>query len=179
MTLDRSTERFGGTQIGESFIGEGTNAAHVNTVLGRRGGPVETAWATALATPRAGHVPFVVTVAPSVAVKPLTVFVNKAPIASDAHGDLTWGAAQAGVAGGVADAVADSVVEAALADDLVLIAAVWVNPDAHDADTVYRNNREATCRALAAGRDRLPELADVAAAAATPWNAFYRAGSNT
>lgn len=178
MTLDRPSGP-GGTQIGESFIGEGANAAHVNTVLGERGGPVETAWATALATPRAGHVPFVAIVAPNVAVKPLTVFVNKAPIESDAHGDLTWGAAQAGVAGGVADAVADGVVAPALADDLVLIAAVWVNPAADDADTVYRNNREATRRALAAGRDRLPELAEIAAAATAPWNAFYRAGRNT
>ena len=39
--------------IGESFVGEGAEAAHVNTVLGGRDGPVGTAWATALATPKA------------------------------------------------------------------------------------------------------------------------------
>ena len=38
--------------IGESYIGEGAEAAHVNTVLGERTGPVGVAWATALATPR-------------------------------------------------------------------------------------------------------------------------------
>jgi len=38
------------TQFGESFIGQGVNAAHINTVLGETGGPVETAWVTALAT---------------------------------------------------------------------------------------------------------------------------------
>jgi 5,6,7,8-tetrahydromethanopterin hydro-lyase len=37
-------------QIGEAFVGSGSNAAHVNTVLGRRDGPVALAWATALAT---------------------------------------------------------------------------------------------------------------------------------
>ena len=36
--------------IGESFVGDGVNAAHINVVLGRRDGPVGTAWATALAT---------------------------------------------------------------------------------------------------------------------------------
>jgi len=56
------------TEFGESFAGEGVDAAHVNTVLGAVGGPVETAWVTALATPRAGHVPFVATVTPGVAV---------------------------------------------------------------------------------------------------------------
>jgi 5,6,7,8-tetrahydromethanopterin hydro-lyase len=35
--------------IGESLVGEGTEAAHVNTVPGRRDGPVGVAWATALA----------------------------------------------------------------------------------------------------------------------------------
>jgi 5,6,7,8-tetrahydromethanopterin hydro-lyase len=44
------------TEFGESFIGSGPDAAHLNTVLGCKGGPVETAWTTALATPRAGPV---------------------------------------------------------------------------------------------------------------------------
>ena len=38
-------------EIGEAFVGEGAEAAHLNTVLGPRAGPVGTAWATALATP--------------------------------------------------------------------------------------------------------------------------------
>ena len=50
--------------IGESYIGEGAEAAHVNTVLGERAGPVGVAWATALATPSAGHTPFVAVVIP-------------------------------------------------------------------------------------------------------------------
>ena len=47
------------TQIGESFVGDGPHAAHLNTVLGSKGGPVETAWAGALAHPTQGHTPFV------------------------------------------------------------------------------------------------------------------------
>ncbi len=84
--------------IGESYIGEGAEAAHVNTIFGERSGPVGVAWATALATPSAGHTPFVAVVIPGLPVKPMTLFVNKAPIAGDEHGTLTWGAAQAGVA---------------------------------------------------------------------------------
>ena len=52
-------------QIGESFVGEGAEAAHVNTILGDREGPVGTAWATSLAMPRPGHVPFVTVLRPS------------------------------------------------------------------------------------------------------------------
>jgi len=162
-------------QVGESFIGEGAHAAHVNTVLGSRQGPVGHAWATALATPSAGHVPFVAVLSPGVPVKPLTLFVTKAAPASDAHGLLLWGPAQAGVAGGVADAVADGTISGDDVDQAVLVAAVWVNPAATDADLVYTNNREATRVALAAGRHRTPSLTDVLAVAARPTNPFYTA----
>jgi 5,6,7,8-tetrahydromethanopterin hydro-lyase len=160
--------------IGESFIGDGGEAAHINTVLGHRTGPVGTAWATALATPSAGHAPFVAVLRPGIPVKPLTLFVNKAAIADPEHGTLTWGAAQAGVAGGVADAVADGIISAAEAEDFVLIAAVWVSPAARDANLVYANNRAATTAALRAAARSLPELADVLAARAQPSNPFYQ-----
>ena len=152
-------------QIGESFVGEGVNAAHVNTVFGPRSGPVGSAWATALASPSAGHVPFVAVLRPSLPVKPLTLFVTKAAPADDTHGNLIWGPAQAGVAGGVADAVAEGIVEHRDVDTHALIAAVWVNPAADDADTVYRNNRRATLTALRNGACLLPNLDEVLAAA--------------
>lgn len=161
------------TQIGECFVGDGPDAAHVNTVLGRYGGPVETAWATALATPRPGHAAFVAVLRPNLPVQPLTLFVNKATIAGDRHGELTWGAAQAGVAAGVADAVAAGVVPAAEANDLLLIAAVWVNPAANDADAVFANNRRATADALANGAARRPSISDVLASRDAPVNPYY------
>ncbi len=162
-------------QIGEAFIGDGADAAHVNTVLGRRDGPVGTAWATALATPRAGHVPFVAVVRPGLAVQPMTLFVNKAAIEPGRHGDLTWGAAQAGVAAGVADAVAEGVVPQGEVAELALIAAVWVNPAAQDEDAVFANNREAALTALRNGRESAPPVEDVLAARDDPWNPFFRA----
>lgn len=161
------------TQLGEAFVGNGGDAAHVNTVLGAKGGPVETAWATALATPRPGNAAFVTVVQPGLAVKPLTLFVNKATIAGEQHSRLTWGAAQAGVAGGVLDAVAEGFVDAGSVDDLLLIAAVWVDPAASDAGAVYANNREATRVALRAGRDHLPLMEDLLAARRRPFNPFF------
>jgi 5,6,7,8-tetrahydromethanopterin hydro-lyase len=163
--------------IGESYIGEGAEAAHVNTVLGERTGPVGVAWATALATPSPGHAPFVAVVIPGLPVKPMTLFVNKAAIAGDEHGILTWGAAQAGVAGGVADAVSDGIISEADADRSLIIAAVWVNPTARDADLVYANNRTATREALRAGVEGMPRVAEVLVARNRPFNPFYSAPS--
>jgi 5,6,7,8-tetrahydromethanopterin hydro-lyase len=161
--------------IGESYIGEGAEAAHVNTVLGERTGPVGVAWTTALATPSAGHAPFVAVVIPGIPVKPMTLFVNKAAIAGDEHGTLTWGAAQAGVAGGVADAVSEGIISEADADQSLIIAAVWVNPAARDAEKVYTNNRTATREALRAGAERTPHVAEVLVASKRPFNPFYSA----
>jgi 5,6,7,8-tetrahydromethanopterin hydro-lyase len=161
------------TQIGEGFAGSGPNAAHVNTILGAKGGPVETAWATALATPRVGHVPFVAVLRPNLPVKPLTLFVNKAEVRGDDHAGLTWGAAQAGVASGVADAVAEGVVRPSDVDDLLLIAAVWVGWNADDDALVYEHNRRATRDALEAGSVGAPNLDDVFAARAAPSNPYF------
>jgi 5,6,7,8-tetrahydromethanopterin hydro-lyase len=164
----------GGTQIGEAFVGSGPEAAHLNTVLGTRGGPVESAWATSLAMPRPGHIPFVCVLRPGLAVKPFTLFVNKAPLTGPEHERLTWGAAQAGVASGVLAAVADEVIAAAEVDSLLLIAAVWVDPEASDETVVYENNRQATREALEAGRRRAPDLGDLLAERDQPWNPFFR-----
>jgi 5,6,7,8-tetrahydromethanopterin hydro-lyase len=163
------------TQVGESFAGEGSDAAHVNTVLGESGGPVETAWVTALATPRAGHVPFVATVVPGTAVRPFTLFVNKATVENERHAELTWGAAQAGVAAGVMEAVAEGIVAAADAAELLLIAAVWVNPHAADERLVYENNKEATLGALRAGKEGRPFVGEALSARHAPSNAYYSA----
>lgn len=160
--------------IGEGFAGSGANAAHVNTVLGGKGGPVETAWATALATPRQGHIPFVVVLRPNLPVKPATLFANKAPIAGERHAALTWGAAQAGVARGVLGAVADGVIPRAEVDDLLLIAAVWVDPSADDEEAVYEHNAQGTRDALASAAEGRPALDELLALRDEPQNAFFR-----
>lgn len=158
------------TEIGEGFFGTGVNAAHINTVLGLREGPVGTAFATALAQPSPGHVPFLAVWAPNVPLEPPTLFVNKATIAGDEHGTLTWGAAQAGVAAGVTEHVAErfSANETAR---LVLIVAVWVNPQANDANEVFGNNRSASIDALVRGRNAVVGATDVNSAVAA-----FRAG---
>jgi 5,6,7,8-tetrahydromethanopterin hydro-lyase len=159
--------------IGESFVGAGACAAHVNTVLGPRDGPVGTAWVTALATPRAGFAAFVAIARPGVAVIPPTLFVNKAAIEGETHGMLTWGAAQAGVARGVGLALEEGVIDRGQAGALVLIAAVWVNPSADDRQAVYDNNVAATLQALRNGAAGGPGIGEFLAAARTPFNAFY------
>ena len=155
-------------QFGEASAGEGTNRAHVSTVLGRRDGPVGTAWATALASPSAGHAPFVVVARPNLPVVPFTLFVPRATIVSPSHGQLTWGAAQAGIAAGVLD-----LHRADAEGELCIIAAVWVDPLADDEDAVFEHNRAAVAAAInlgAAGGPWSGHLDGVT----TPENEYFR-----
>jgi 5,6,7,8-tetrahydromethanopterin hydro-lyase len=103
----------------------------------------------------------------------MTLFVNKATLDGDTHSTMTWGPAQAGVASGVLWAVADGTIDADLVDELVLIAAVWVNPEASDGSLVYENNRTATRDALAAGAARLPTLEEALEYRDRALNAYY------
>ena len=163
------------TQVGEAYAGSGRNGAHLNTVLGAKGGPVETAWATALATPREGHVGFVVVARPNLPLVPMTLFVNKATIASERHANLTWGAGQLGVASGVLDALHQGVIDEALAPSLLLITAVWIDSEADSESAVYDNNRIATLASLRRGTSLTvtPELIE---ARDSPMNSYYQPG---
>jgi 5,6,7,8-tetrahydromethanopterin hydro-lyase len=132
------------------------------------------AWATALATPRAGHASFVVVARPNMPVKPPTLFVNKAEIRGEEHGFLHWGAAQAAVARGVLESVAEGTIPAEEVEGLALIAAVWVDWAASDEEEVYANNVEATRAALASAAERRPRLEELLAIASEPANPFFR-----
>ena len=161
-------------ELGESFVGTGPEAAHVSTALGPRDGPVGHAWVTGLASPSAGHAPFQAVLQPGLPVKPATLFVNRVAIAGDDHARMTFGPAHAGVAAGVADAVAAEVVSAEDAEQLVLIASVWVDPRSSDADAVFANTREAIRSAIIIGRAALPAAADIARNRNEAWNQQFR-----
>jgi 5,6,7,8-tetrahydromethanopterin hydro-lyase len=146
-------------RIGEFWSGEVPNGSHINVVLARRGSPTAAAAAGALASPRPGQTPFLACLSPGVVVRPITVVVNKAPIEGEGKlGQITWGAAQLGIAQGVLDAVADGLVDEAEAADVVLLVAVWVDPAAGDETAVKRGNREAMRGAIADALD--PPTAD-------------------
>lgn len=159
--------------IGESFIGSGPNAAHINVMVGPRSGPVGNAWAGALSSPTKGHLPFMVVLQPGVPVKPMTAFINKADLRGEQHETMTWGPAQAGVAKGVQECLLEGILPAEAENDWCVIAAVWVNWSAHDADEVFANNYAAAKGAVIAAMRQEPSLATITAAAKAVTNPFY------
>ena len=84
--------------------------------------------------------------------RPVTVFRNKVTIdeLSSPFALMTWGAAQLGVAQGVLDAVADGLLPPEAVDELMLIAAVWVDPERE------RRDGRAPCEPRGDARARSP-----------------------
>ncbi len=163
-------------RIGEAWSGEAPNGSHINLVVARRGSPTAAAIAGALASPRPGYVPFLACLTSGVAVRPVTVVINKSPLGGERIDTITWGAAQLGIAQGVLDAVAAEVVPAGLAGDLQFLVALWVDPAAHDHTAVKAANRVAVAAAIRdAFTDRgAAEILALAARREQAMNAYYR-----
>ena len=159
--------------IGESFIGSGPNAAHINVMVGPRIGPVGQAWVGALSSPTKGHLPYMVVLQPGVPVKPMTAFINKADLRGEQHENMTWGPAQAGVAKGIQECLLDGVLPDEAENDWCVIAAVWVNWSANDADEVFANNYAAAKGAVTAAMRHEPSRAVIEQAAKAVSNPFY------
>lgn len=159
--------------VGEGFAGPGVNLAHINVVIGPRSGPAGQAFATSLATPSKGHTPFLVIAQPGVPVKPFTLFVNKAEIGSEFHGNATWGAAQAGIAKAVTACLREAILPSEAEDEWVIISANWINPQADDLDAVFINNHDAMRTAIGSALQGLPRRESVLSAGEAVSNPFY------
>jgi 5,6,7,8-tetrahydromethanopterin hydro-lyase len=132
--------------IGEAWAGASPDGCHVNVVVAERGSATAAAAVGALASPSPGHTPFLVCLGPGNVVRPATIFVNKTTIDSETIGRLTWGAAQLGVGQGVLDLVDDGLLPA---DDVVVLAVVWIDPEAGDETALKRSCRDAIRIAIA------------------------------
>jgi len=160
-------------KVGESFVGSGPNAAHINVMIGSKAGPVGVAFASALSSPTKGHLPYMVVLQPGVPVKPVTAFINKADLRGEAHETMTWGPAQAGLAKGVQECLLDGVLPPEAENEWSVIAAVWVNWTANNADEVFANNYQAAKIAVTNAMNNLPSIEDVRLAALDVKNPFY------
>lgn len=146
------------TRIGEALVGEMPELAHIDIVIGQKGGAFETAFLTALSTPRMGHTALLAILAPNYAVKPATLMVNKVTIKGAAQAELMFGPVQAAIAKAVLDSMQERVIPAAVENELMIIASVYINGNAADKKKLYNYNYEATKRAISNAMRESPTI---------------------
>ncbi len=148
-------------KIGEALAGQGADVAHIDLMIGKKEGPLSEAFARAKAMPKAGHEPLLALLEPNLAVKPATLIVPTVTITSMRQASMVYGPAQTAVAKAVVDSVADGTIPKEAAEDLIIIANVFVHPTAVDRQRVYINNYKAMRHAIRKtieGRPSMKEL---------------------
>jgi 4-hydroxy-tetrahydrodipicolinate synthase len=147
--------------VGEALAGQGAEVAHIDLLIGKKDGPVGEAFAHAKATPTPGHEPLLAILEPNLSIKPVTLIVPTVTITGMRQASMVYGPAQTAVAKAVVDSVADGTIPKQAADDLIIIANVFVHPTALDRQRVYINNYKAMRHAIrktTEGRPTMDEL---------------------
>ncbi len=145
-------------RVGEALIGTGNEVAHVDLLVGHKTGPVGQAFANALSQLSAGHTPLLAVLRPNLITKPPVILVPKVTVKDMHQAELIFGPAQAAVAKAVADAVEEGVIPKELAEELVIIASVFIHPKAKNVHKIYYYNYGATKLALKRAMRGFPDV---------------------
>lgn len=162
------------TMVGESLVGEGNEVAHIDLLIGPRGGAVEAAFCNSLTNNKDGFTSLLAVVAPNLPCKPNTVMFNKVTMKGAKQAVQMFGPAQYAVAKAVADSVAEGVIPADEADDLFICVGVFIHWDAADDKKIQDYNYQAVKESIARAVAGTPTAADVTSkkdAAAHPFAA--------
>lgn len=145
-------------QIGEALIGSGNELAHVDLIIGDKEGPVGSAFVNNMADLSLGHTPLLSVIRPNLLTKPATLIVPKVTVRDLGDADKIFGPAQNAVGRAVADSVADGIIPQDKADDLVIIASIFIHPDAENYRKIYQYNYGATKLAIRRAMEGYPKI---------------------
>ena len=147
--------------LGEALIGDGSEIAHIDLMIGNKEGPVGIAFANGMSQLSAGHTPVFAVIRPNLPVKPSTLIVPKVTIKNLDDASKIFGPAQTAVAKAIADAVEEGVIPKEDVEDLLIVTSVFIHPEAEDYGKIYRHNYGATKLALKRAMDGFPSIDDV------------------
>ncbi|MFC7319837.1 formaldehyde-activating enzyme [Halobacillus campisalis] len=135
-------------RFGEAYGGDLPNGVHINVVLAERGSATYAEAVRSMASPSKGHVPFLACLGANNLVRPTTVVVNKVTLEDEEYSRLFSGATQIGLSQGVLDAIKENYIDEQTIEDLALLVACWLDPDAKEETTIRLNARKAMYEAI-------------------------------
>ena len=152
-------------RTGEALV-RGTTAptaAEPEIVIGELDGPVGQAIATLLGDQVKGHTRVWAILNGDVQVRPATLMVSKVTVDNPKYTNILFGTVQAAVANGVLDAVREGIIPKDKANDLGIIAAVWLTPAAAedpklDHVDLFNTHRKAMFEAIRKAMRNEPDI---------------------
>ena len=142
--------------IGEALTGKGDELAHVDLLIGDKQGPVGQAFINSFSSLSMGHTPLLAVIRPNLPPKPHTVIIPKVTVKNMEDAGKIFGPAQSAVAKGVADSVEEGVIPMSKLDEWVVVASVFIHPEAKDERSIYQYNYSATKMAIRRALDNYP-----------------------
>jgi len=143
-------------KIGEGFAGPPFfELAHIDLLLGQRGGPVDKAIEQALGVPHPGHEVRIVSE------RPRTLLVPTVTVRSEKQAEHIYTYATSGVIKAIEASIADGFLPAEALDDLVMIANVFVHPAAANRKRIEMNNYKAMRAAIRKAIEERPTLEEL------------------
>ncbi|WXG41030.1 MAG: bifunctional 5,6,7,8-tetrahydromethanopterin hydro-lyase/3-hexulose-6-phosphate synthase [Candidatus Freyarchaeum deiterrae] len=144
--------------IGEALVGKGQEVAHIDLLIGEKEGPVGAAFAQGMTTLSAGHTPLLGVIRPNLPPKPHVLVVPKVTVKNLEQANKIFGPAQAAVSKAIADAVEEGAIPEDKLDSWVIIASVFIHPEAKDFRKIYHYNYSATKLAISRAMSNYPPL---------------------
>jgi bifunctional enzyme Fae/Hps len=150
-------------RIGEALIGSGNEIAHVDLIIGDKESPAGAAFVNGMTQLSLGHTPLLSVIRPNLMTKPATLIIPKVTVGDLKDADKIFGPAQTAVGRAVADAVSEGIIPEDQAEDLVILASVFIHPEAEDFRKIYQYNYGATKLAIQRAMDGYPSMKKVLA----------------
>ena len=144
--------------IGEALIGEAPELAHVDVMVGNKDGPVGQAFANGFTQLSVGHTPLLSVIRPNLPAKPSTLIVPKVTVKNMDQAEQIFGPAQAAVSKAVADALEEGAFGDMDIEDIVIVASVFIHPEAKDYNKIYRYNYGAAKLAIKRAIGGFPDV---------------------
>lgn len=149
--------------IGEALIGSGNEIAHVDLVIGDKNGPAGTAFVNSLSQLSIGHTPLLSVIRPNLLTKPATLIIPKVTVGCLEDANKIFGPAQTAIGRAVADAVEEGLIPEDKVEDIVILASVFIHPEAEDYRKIYQYNYGATKLAIRRAMEGYPSAKKVLA----------------
>jgi len=158
--------------VGECLVGDTNEVAHIDIIIGPKGGPVGQAFAASLVNQTDGFTSLLSLITPNLPAKPDTIMCNKVTIKGGDQAVQMFGPAQAAVARAVVDSVKEGVIPRDQVDNWCIIAGVFIHWEAEDTEKIYQWNYEATKTAISRAVRNEPGIDEVIERAKTETHPF-------
>ena len=135
-------------KIGSASSGEGKETVHIDLILGKKDSQLGLAFATQLTHPRHGHEALTTILEPNLTVRPSTLIVPAMKLKNLRQANMIYGPTQSAVAKAIVDNIETKLISEYMVKDYLMMIKVHVPPNAVDRQQLYKNNYNATNKAL-------------------------------